>query len=374
MSDRQNHHQELHQTILSFIRAHADGTRDDAELGELLERVAAFQEESIPAYARLSRRRRAGAIPAAVPTDVFRYTRLAVHPPSEDLRVFRTSGTTHGERGEHHLRDLSLYNEGALIQGERFLFPDLPDKSPDNKRLRGVILAPSPDELPDSSLSYMLGLFAEHFLKGAEFVFRDGALDHTRLRELIEGAGDDPIALLGTSFAFVFAEEAFQDAAHFKLAEGSRIMQTGGFKGRSRSYDKAKMHAILSARYGIPERAIIAEYGMTELSSQFYEPELRAALLGEPLPTASSPEARVLIPPPWVRAFPVHPETLERVPDGELGILRIDDLANLDTIACIQTSDLARATPEGVILHGRAEGAVPRGCSIAIEEILGGGE
>lgn len=368
---------ELHQEILDFIHAHSNGIRDDERLSGLLERVADFQARMIPAYARLSKRRRESALPSAVPTDVFRYSRLAAHPPAEDFRVFRTSGTTHGQRGEHHLRDLSLYDEGAIIQGGRFLFPDLDGK----KKLRGIILAPSPEELPDSSLSYMLGLFRERFLEGAEFILKDGAIDHTRLIELIEDAADQPIALLGTSFAFVFAEEALGDAREggmkgkrFKLAEGSRIMQTGGFKGRSRSYDKSTMLTMLKKRYGVAEHAIIAEYGMTELSSQFYEAELRSSLLGEAPSSPSSPEARVLIPPPWVRAFPVDPETLERVPDGEVGILRIDDLANLDTIACIQTSDLARATPEGIVLYGRAEGAVPRGCSIAIEEILGGDE
>lgn len=363
MSEREK----LHQEIVAFMRERRDGSRDDERLSELLERVASFQERSIPAYARLSRnRRKPGALPAAIPTDVFRYSRLAAHPPSEDIRTFRTSGTTHGERGEHHLRDLSLYDEGALIQGERFLFPDLDT----DKMLRGIILAPSPEELGDSSLSYMLGLFAERFLDRAEFILREGELDHARLRSLLDEVGDEPVALLGTSFAFVFAEEALQDT-RFELPQGSRIMQTGGFKGKSRSYDKATMLRMLSERYGIDERFIIAEYGMTELSSQFYESELRAALLGEEPPASGAPDERVLIAPPWVRAFPVHPETLERVPQGEIGILRIDDLANLDTIACIQTSDLARETEEGIVLLGRAEGAVPRGCSIAIDEILG---
>lgn len=359
----------LHAEILAFLHAHRDGLRDDDALGALLEKVADFQERAIPSYARLARRRRErgdARLPAAVPTDVFRYTRLAVHPPEDDRRIFRTSGTTHGERGKHHLRDLSLYDRGALIQGERFLFPDFAD----GKKLRGVILAPSPDEVPDSSLSYMLGLFAEHFLSEPEFLLRDGKLDHERLRTLLRERDNGPVALLGTSFAFVFAEEAL-GSARFQLPKGSRIMQTGGFKGRSRSYDPPTMRRMLSSRYGIDEHAIIAEYGMTELSSQFYEGELRALLLGAAFEDVPSAEARVLIPPPWVRAFPVHPETLERVPDGELGILRIDDLANLDTIACIQTSDLAQATTEGIVLRGRAEGAVPRGCSIAIEEILG---
>ena len=65
------------------------------------------------------------------------------------------------------------------------------------------------------------------------------------------------------------------------------------------------------------------------------------------------------------------PETLRPVPDGEVGILRLDDCANVDTAVFLQTSDLARATGDGLELLGRAPGATPRGCSLAMDAILG---
>jgi hypothetical protein len=67
----------------------------------------------------------------------------------------------------------------------------------------------------------------------------------------------------------------------------------------------------------------------------------------------------------------VDPERLSPVPEGEVGILRIDDLANLDTACAIQTSDLAQRVGDGIELLGRAPGAVPRGCSIAVDAALG---
>ena len=138
------------------------------------------------------------------------------------------------------------------------------------------------------------------------------------------------MTILGTSFAFVHLDETL-GAARFALPEGSRIMQTGGFKGRSRELAPVAMRGMLSARYGVADVAIVAEYGMTELSSQMYETTLRAP-----------DEPRRLWVPGWVRATPVDPETLLPVADGEVGILRIDDVANVDTVCAIQTADLAR--------------------------------
>jgi len=136
-------------------------------------------------------------------------------------------------------------------------------------------------------------------------------------------------------------------------------MQTGGFKGRAREVAPDALRAAIAARYGVPQARIVAEYGMTELSSQLYEQTLIGAA------------HRRLWVPGWVRCSVRDPETLAALPDGRPGILRIDDAANLDSACAIQTSDLAIAREGDVELLGRAPGAVPRGCSLAVEEALG---
>ena len=98
---------------------------------------------------------------------------------------------------------------------------------------------------------------------------------------------------------------------------------------------------------------------MTELSSQLYEATLRG---GEP---------GVYVEPPWVRAVPVDPQTLEPVADGQTGIARIVDLMNVDSAVAVLTADRVRRRGSGVELLGRAPGAPPRGCSLALEELLG---
>jgi acyl-CoA synthetase (AMP-forming)/AMP-acid ligase II len=171
------------------------------------------------------------------------------------------------------------------------------------------------------------------------------------------------VALLGTSFAFVHALDRL-GARRFALPPGSRIMQTGGFKGRSRELSPLAMRAALSQSFGVPDAMIVAEYGMTELSSQLYETTLRAAV------TSERDCVRRLWAPPWLRVSVVDPERLTPLPDGQEGLVRIDDAANLDSVCAIQTADLGVLEAGELTLRGRAEGAVLRGCSITADELL----
>jgi hypothetical protein len=355
--------QTLHARIAAFIDARGDGSRDDLTLDALLDELIEHQAGHVVAYSNFlaneSRRPPRFRLPA-LPTDAFRFARVAEHPPERDQRVFRTSGTSATLRGEHAFADLSMYDRAAYAAARYALFPD-------RTKLRLVILAPDDRELSDSSLSYMLARFTDWF--GGErtsYVWRRGELQIDRLSDQLDDATarNEPVALLGTSFAFVHAEDAL--TKRYALPPGSRIMQTGGFKGRSRSIEPGAMLELLHARYGVPESHIVQEYGMTELSSQCYENTLRAALLG-----AAAPHRRLWIP-GWVRARPVDPDTLAPVAPGHVGLLRIDDLANINSVCAIQTSDLARDDGAGLTVLGRAPDSVSRGCSIAVDAWLGG--
>jgi hypothetical protein len=339
--------------IAALIDRLADGSRDDAARDALLARALRFQRAHVAPYARIVAQSGLGDGDAlrwpAVPTDVFRFVRVAAHDAATDVKVFRTSGTTQAHRGEHALCDLALYDRSARAWAKHVLFPDV-------ARMKLVVLAPSATELPDSSLSYMLDRFGPWFGEGASVAaFRGGALDLALLERTLRAAErtGEPVALLGTSFAFVHADDGLGEHT-FQLPPGSRVMQTGGFKGKSREVAPDEMRSLLSARYGVPGDRIIAEYGMTELCSQLYE--------------QMSP--RRLVAPGWVRVTLVDPDTLQPVPDGEEGLVRIDDLANLDTACAIQTSDRARRVADGIVVLGRAAGAVPRGCSIAVDAAL----
>jgi hypothetical protein len=352
--------------VAALITRLSDGSRDDAARDALLRDLLRWQRAHVEVYARIVSGLAGSEIEdplrwPAVPTDVFRIKRVAAHAPELDVRVFRTSGTSTATRGSHPLRELLLYDLGAHAAARRALFPD-------RSKMRLVILAPSAAEAPDSSLSYMLDRFAAFFGLGQSVqVLRDGKLDAALLESTLTAAqrASEPLALLGTSFAFVHAEEAL-GTRRFALPPGSRIMQTGGFKGRSRTFLPDEMLQLLGARYGVPAAYIVQEYGMTELCSQLYETTLRDAVLGR------APGPRRLCAPAWVRVSVVDPDTLLPVTEAAEGLLRIDDPCNVDTACAIQTSDRGRRVDDGVIVLGRATGATPRGCSLAVDAALGG--
>ena len=334
--------------------------------------LARFQAAHIPALARLAqatgadlgRAREAAAIPA-VPCDVFRLARLATHPSACDVACFRTSGTSQGRRGEHVLRTTETYELAAFSWGERYLWPDGTD-------LRALVLAPPISEVADSSLGFMLDRFAHalqrrpaflmHAEASGEAAFDLDGLARAAAEARAEGAA---IIVLATSFALVHLLDG-AGGIDLRLPPGSRVMQTGGFKGRSREVAPGALRSMVAAAFAVPETHIVAEYGMTELSSQLYEGTLSAALGHR-----AGPPHGVYAPPPWMRVVAVDPDSLAPVPHGEIGIARIVDLANVDSAVVIQTSDRVRAVEGGVELLGRLPGAAPRGCSIAADEMLG---
>ncbi|TKD13259.1 acyl-protein synthetase [Polyangium fumosum] len=360
----------LHGRVRAFVEGILRGAPPEP-FDDLALALARFQAAHVPALGRLVRARgidlasaRDAAVIPALPCDVFRLARIAAHAPDEDTLVFRTSGTSQGKeaRGEHPFRTTATYELVALRWGERMLWPDRQD-------LGVLVLAPSVEEVADSSLGFMLDLFTRELGGPVSFHVRGGVLDIDGVaRAAAEArAAGRPALVLGASFAFVHLLDG-AGARDLSLPPGSRVMQTGGFKGRSREVEPTELRRAMASLFAVPEAHIVGEYGMTELSSQLYEGTLAAAL------GARSPARHgVYAPPPWMRVTACEPTTLAPLSLGETGILRFVDLANVDSSVAIQTSDLGRVTDEGVELFGRAPGATPRGCSLAIDEVLSRG-
>jgi len=337
------------------------------DFDELATDLARYQAEHAPGFARLARSRgidpasltRAEDIPP-VPTDAFKLTRVATFDEAEARVVFRTSGTTIGARGSHAMRDPETYEAAALAFGRRWLVRDL------DQRVPVVVLAPPPEAAPDSSLGHMCASFVRAFGEDAPpertwlvdgDVLDIGAFDE---RVAVALAKAQPMLVLATSFALVHLLDALGDAT-FELPAGSRVMQTGGFKGKSREVSAEQLRAELARVFAIDERAVVAEYGMTELSSQFYERTL----------FDDTSTHGLYAEPPWARVVPVDPETLLPVAPGAIGIAKIVDLMNVDSAVAVLTQDRVRRSGDGFELLGRAPGAPSRGCSIAIDELLG---
>ena len=60
----------------------------------------------------------------------------------------------------------------------------------------------------------------------------------------------------------------------------------------------------------------------------------------------------------------ISPETGREVGEGETGLIRLFDLANVYSVMAIQTEDLGARHGSGFELLGRAAISEPRGCSL----------
>jgi hypothetical protein len=357
--------------VNAFISQNGAGADADEAFNRLALALFAFQFEGVPIYRRLCEKRgiRPGAIQhwsqiPALPAPAFKEHVVSSLPENERTRVFHSSGTTEHvpSRHFHNTTSLSIYEASLLPWFERHFLGDKPDFGPRGAAF--VFLTPNPTLAPHSSLVHMFQTILREY--GGANSFYAGTCAHAtdawRLEfDLIDatlrGAMSEnrPVAVLGTAFSFVHWLD-FLDAAkiRLRLPAGSRIMETGGYKGRSRTVAKTELRRLMTKFLAVPESHIITEYGMSELSSQAYD-----GVIGQPRLASG-----IFRFPPWVRTQVISPETGAVAAAGETGLLRVFDPANIHSVMAIQTEDLAVSREDGFELLGRPEAAEARGCSL----------
>jgi hypothetical protein len=356
---------ELDARILAWM-GEAEADEDEARFEELALELFSHQFARCEPFARFCRAR--GSTPKsvaswreipAVPSGAFKEMALRSFPPERERHVFRTSGTSTRQRGELHLDTLALYEASLLPSFERHVLPDFGE----GERMRITILSPSPLDAPDSSLSHMFGVVLER--RGDQesgFLVQGDELQTGRLLDGLEraAAGGVAVLLCGTAFSLVHLLEAMEsEGRQIALPEGSRAMETGGFKGRSRELPRDELYQRIGFALGVLPDRIVNQYGMTELGSQFYDSVLRFP--GTP---------RRKLGPPWARVRIIDPESGEEAPHGEIGVVTILDLANTGSVLAVKSADLGRAVGDGFQVLRREPGAEARGCSIAADEML----
>jgi hypothetical protein len=275
---------------------------------------------------------------------------------------------------------LALYEASLLPTFRAFVLPELePELEPrlepgERSKLVPLVLGPPPGEAPHSSLWHMVDVAGRALFETAPRWFMPlGKLDWRSFETTL--AAGKPVCLIATDLALDFwLESAEARERRIALPHGSRVLHTGGPKGRGRAISTESLHARITQVLGVLAARCVSEYGMTELASQFYDDTLRAAV-----PAAALP--RLKHGPPWVRASVVDAQTLDPVPPGAPGLLRFFDLANLGSVLAIQSEDRAVAATDEELggapqagrpfrLLGRAEGSEPRGCSLDAEAAL----
>jgi hypothetical protein len=352
--------QELISHVETFIAA---PPADPAAFDALALDIFHFQFEHNPAYRAVCQSQNAtpatinsaNQIPAIV-TSAFKDLDLFVLPGERRTTVFYSSGTIEQRpsRHFHATETLRLYERSLLQQFRPHVLPDV-------ARANFLFLAPPRQNARNSSLVHMFETISTRFQQSPS-VFCSNVTEDGNWLLVFENvlratekfhAENIPLVICGTAFSFVhLCDFLAEHNQSLTFPNGSRVFETGGYKGRSRAVPKSELHATISRFLGIPETHIISEYGMSELSSQAYDRE------------AGSSAPRVFRFPPWARASVISPETAEPAADGETGLIRVLDLANVGSVMAIQTEDLARRCGDGFELLGRATLAEARGCSL----------
>ncbi len=339
--------------ITERVRAFISGV--DCDFDELARDLFALQYEHVEPYRHLCDSRgvtpgNADAIPA-IPTTAFKEFEITSLPPHQRTTVFHSSGTT-GQtpsRHFHNAESLHLYESAARAWFNPHLKTDEVEHV--------ITLTPPPEDVPHSSLVHMLKMvYHETTPLGRLGKGNAWELDFEKLDFAFQHFVG-PILLMGTALSFLQLADRMPRHRNPILPHGSRILETGGYKGQKIEWGKAELHEFIGHEFGLEPEQIVSEYGMCELSSQAYDTE-----------TGQHGPRRFRFP-PWARARIVSPEHGCEVALEETGIMEIIDLANVHSVLAIRTADLAVRHADGFELLGRSEQAEPRGCSINAGEL-----
>lgn len=257
----------------------------------------------------------------------------------EEEDYFTSSGTGSSGQSRHSVRSVSNYiNASKAIFEENY-------GSLESFCFLGLL--PSYLERDGSSLIVMV----DSFIKASKYQESGFYLKNTE--ELYEHliklqAAKIPTVLLGVSFALMDFAERYELDWNDLI-----VMETGGMKGKRKEITRDELHQFLSSKFHC--KSIHSEYGMTELLSQAYSQ--KEGLFNSPS------SMHILV---RERNDPFSDRVI-----GRTGQLNIVDLNNLDTIAFLETEDLAKVYSDGSFeVLGRMDTADLRGCNLLLEEMV----
>ena len=326
--------------------------RSDAVLARLLE----LAQCNCAAFARYAKRFGSGV---GVPDRAFKADTPYLFPEVEPACTFETSGTSGALRGRAHYTPLGmrLLRATILAGARRNIVADL-------DRPCIVRLVPTRESAPRMVMAYGMQLIEEAYgdPRASGSVIGPHGIELSTLERLLDRAvaADQPVVLIGGSFAFVNVCERMQALGkRWVLPAGSRMVDAGGFKGRSRSMDVAQLRALVAMTLGVTSARSTNIFGMTELASQLYDAEDR------PLGPSGERPKRAL-PHVWPRLR--SPLDLQLMAAGT-GLLEVVDLCILDRPCVVLTGDLAVGDGVALACAGRIRGSESRGCSLTLDAL-----
>lgn len=296
----------------------------------------------------------------AFPTDAFKNELVMSFPQEQAVMAQLTSGTTANKRGQIFRDELGreLIFAANREMTAAYLFPDQDELEAQQRKCRVLILAPSPQMAP--SMGMAMGMEETRVRFGADnsqFLLNKSGIDIKAMIKALEQAEatGQPVAFIGATGAFVYFFQACQKRGlSFRLPQGSRIGDGGGYRGRFGELDRQQYYAMAEQILGIQADHCINVLGMAESATNFFESPLRDRSRGLAADAALS--NRRMVPPPWTRTDVLDPNTMEPMAVGEVGLLRHFDLTNLPTVMAVQTDNLGLMHDDGSFkIIGRAQ-------------------
>jgi phenylacetate-coenzyme A ligase PaaK-like adenylate-forming protein len=270
-----------------------------------------------------------------LPIQFFKTHHIQPDDRSFDI-VFSSSGTTGNKSSKHFVKDIKFYQNSFLRSYEKFIG--------DPKEYTILALLPSYLEREDSSLVYMVDILIKKSQSSHSGFYLNNIDELIDKLQYLEEQGKRTL-LIGVSYALLdlIEKKTF-------LLKNTKVLETGGMKGKRKEMIKKELHQILKKGFGVS--VIYSEYGMTELLSQAY-----------------SKGDGIFYCPPWMKVITRDTEDPLTKIEGTTGGLNIIDLANVNSCSFIATQDLGKVFKDGSFeILGRFDESDIRGCNLMYDQ------
>lgn len=239
------------------------------------------------------------------------------------------------------IRALTESANGLLEKA--YLFPDI-------DTIKMLFMVPTPVMAPGMVMASGLDRIRRQFgTEDSGFLISFRGLDLRRLISSLQQAEKrrQPVALLGATWGFDYFFDSCKKAGiRFRLPEGSRIMDSGGYVGRYAQCSKEEFFSKCRETLGIENDHCINALWLCESSTVYFDNILKGALKG-------GNKERCKEVPPWSRTIVVDPSDFRRLPKGEVGLLRHYDLTNRAMAIAVQTGIMGYETANGFEVVGK---------------------
>jgi hypothetical protein len=250
---------------------------------------------------------------------------------------FSSSGMTGVATSTHFIEDLAFYH----VHAEQCFINCF---GPLNQ-YHILALMPSYLERKNSSLISMISDFIRKSQSEYSGFYLYNQEDLLKDIRHLQSNTSRKVILWGVSFALLDFAEKFQPDLN-----NCFIFETGGMKGRRTEITREELHKRLKKYFNVNH--VYSEYGMTELLSQAYT-------RGD----------NIFYPLPWMKVITREAtDPFEKGFFNRYGGLNVIDLANIHSVAFIETEDMGKVFPDGSFeVGGRFDNSDIRGCNLMVE-------